>query len=386
MPATTLQSPARSAVDGRWPRTDAFRRRCALAATGGGVLAIIGGLFHPAAFFHAYLFAALACLHPALGCLPLTFIHRLTGGAWGHALAPALAAGRRMVPWSLLFGLPLLLGLRHLFPWAAPDALDEQARVMLAKHSFYFSRWAFVLRAFGYVGLYLVLLAWARPEKARVPWTGPVGLILYVVTTYLLSVDWVLSLEPGWYSTGFPVVFMAGQTLTALAWGIAATVFLGTPSAPAAETERPTTWRDLGNLLLAALMFWAYVAYGQFLIVWSGNLPEQAAWYLHRNAGGWHYLLIALAVVQLLLPVLLLLSPRTKRRTDFFGALAVGVGACQAVYLYWLVLPSFRPAGIGFHWLDAVLPLTLDAAWLYLFLGGVPLPAPDHRKEDAADA
>ena len=199
--------------------------------------------------------------------------------------------------------------------------------------------------------------------------------------------DWVLSLEPGWYSTGFPIVFMAGQTLSALAWGIAATVFLGVPGP--AETERRTTWRDLGNLLLAALMFWAYLAYAQFLIVWSGNLPEQAGWYLHRNAGGWHYLLLALAVLHLLLPVLLLLSPLTKRRTGFFGALAVGVGVCQAVYLYWLVLPSFRPAGIGFHWLDAVLPLTLDALWLYLYFGGPPLGGPPltpDRKEDAPDA
>ena len=307
----------------------------------------------------------------------------MTGGAWGRTLAPALAAGRRLVPWSLLFAVPLLLGLRHLFPWAAPETLDDQARALLAKHSFYFSRWAFVLRAFGYGGLFLVQLALARRgDGERAAWTGPVGLILYVVTAYLLSVDWVLSLEPGWSSTGAPVIFMAGQTLSALAWGIAATVFLGVPG-PAA-TERRTTWRDLGNLLLAVLMFWAYLAYAQFLIVWSGNLPGQAAWYLHRNAGGWHDLLIALAVLHLLLPVLLLLSPLTKRRTGFFGALAVGVGVCQAVYLYWLVLPSFRPAGLGFHWLDAVLPLTLDALWLYLYLGGTPL-TPD-RREDAPRA
>ena len=121
-------------------------------------------------------------------------------------------------------------------------------------------------------------------------------------------------------------------------------------------------------------MFWAYVAYSQFLVVWSGNLPGQAAWYLHRNAGGWHYLLIALAVLQLFLPVILLLSNRTKRRTRFFAALAFGVLLGQAVYLYWLVLPTFRPHGIGFHPLDALLPLALDALWLSCFLGLAPAP------------
>ena len=201
----------------------------------------------------------------------------------------------------------------------------------------------------------------------------------YVVTVYLLGVDWVMSLEPGWHSTGFPVIFMAGQALSALAFCVAATILAGAPG----ETERahPAVWKDLGNLLLGVLMFWAYVAYSQFLIVWSGNLPPQAAWYLHRNAGGWHGLLIALAVLGLLLPVLLLLSHRIKRRTGFFAALCFLVLLCQTVYLYWLVLPTFRPQGIGFHPLDALLPLALDGLWLYRFLGFDPAPS-----EDSPDA
>jgi hypothetical protein len=121
-------------------------------------------------------------------------------------------------------------------------------------------------------------------------------------------------------------------------------------------------------------MFWAYVAYSQFLVVWSGNLPAQAAWYLHRNAGGWHGLLIALAVLQLFIPVLLLLSNRTKRRTRFFAGVAFAVLLGQAVYLYWLVLPTFRPHSIGFHPLDVLLPLALDALWIYCWLGLAPAP------------
>ena len=205
-------------------------------------------------------------------------------------------------------------------------------------------------------------------------------MILYVVTVYLLSVDWVVSLEPGWSSTAFPVVFMASQALAALALCIAATVLAVPPDEMG--TERPAVWKDLGNLLLGALMFWAYVAYSQFLVVWSGNLPREAAWYLHRNAGGWHWLLIALAVVQLFLPVLLLLSKFTKRRTRFFAALAGVVVLGQAVYVYWLLLPSFRQAGIGFHLLDALLPLALDAWWLFIFLGHLPATT----KEETADA
>ncbi len=374
MPAT-LAHPAVTVGAGK----GSLRKLCGLLAVGATIVAIVFGWFNPAAFFQAYLFAALACLQPALGCLLLTFIHRMTGGAWGRTLAPALAAGRRMVPWTLLFCVPFLFGLKHLFPWATPDTLDEHARALLAKHATYFAPAAFLLRAVVYAVVLLGLVRLARLGRAA-PWTGPVGMILYVVTVYLLSVDWVVSLEPGWSSTAFPVVFMASQALAALALCITATVLAVPPDEMG--TERPAVWKDLGNLLLGALMFWAYVAYSQFLIVWSGNLPREAAFYLHRNAGGWHGLLIALAVVQLFLPVLLLLSKFTKRRTRFFAALAGVVVLGQAVYVYWLVLPTFRPAGIGFHPLDALLPLALDAWWLFLFLGHLPATT----KEVTADA
>ena len=360
-------------------RRGSLRLLCSLVGAGALVLAVVLGFFNPADFFRAYLFAALACLGPALGCLLLTFIHRMTGGTWGRTLAPALGAGCRMVPWAFLLCLPILFGLRHLYPWVASEVLDEHARALLAKHPAYFSLGAFVVRACGYVGMSLLLL-WMARRGGGAAWTGPVGMMTYVVTVYLLGVDWVMSLEPGWYSTGFPVIFMAGQALSALAFCIAVTIL----AVPAGNTpsEPPGEWSKIGNLLLGALMFWAYVAYAQFLVVWSGNLPAQAAWYLHRNAGGWHGLLIALAVAQLFLPVLLLLSDFTKRRTRFFAALAGVVVLGQAVYMYWLVLPTFRPAGIGFHPLDALLPLALDALWLSVFLGYLTAA----MQEDAADA
>ena len=346
------------------------RRLCGLVALVAGALALAIGIFNPAAFFHAYLFAALAYLNPALGCLLLTFIHRMTGGAWGHLIAPALGAGQRMVPWTLLFFLPLFCGLAHLFPWASPGTLSEQGRMFLGKHPGYFSEPAFIVRAICYAGMFIVLLGMARRGDTSA-WTGPVGMMIYVIAVYLLSVDWVLSLEPGWSSTGFPVVYMASQALSALALSIAVTILAATPSS--ADYDKPRVWKDLGNLLLGLLMFWAYVAYGQFVVVWSGNFPKEAVWYLHRNAGGWHYLLIALAVFQILIPLLLLLPSGTKRRTRSFALLATGIFLCQILYEYWLVLPSFRPAGADAHLLDLLIPLALGALWLFRLLGLTPM-------------
>jgi hypothetical protein len=364
MDATLAYSPTATAA-----RRINVRRLCGVTGVLAGVLTVLIGVWQPAAFFRAYLFAALACLNPAAGCLLLTFIHRMTGGSWGQTLGPALDAGARMVPWALLFCVPLFFGLRALYPWAAPDLLAPSARVLLAKHPLYFARAAFFLRAGCYALSLLVLLGMARRGRGMA-WTGPVGMILFVVTVYLLSVDYVLSLEPGWVSTGFPLVFMAGQALSALAFCVAMTIFGGAPEGLA--VSHSGEWKKIGNLLLGVLMFWAYTAYAQFLITWSGNQPGPAAWYVHRNAGGWHYLLIALAIFHLLVPVVLLLSNRSKRRTRFFGGLALGVLLCQTVYLYTLILPTFRTAGIDFHGLDALLPLALDGVWLFCFFGLAP--------------
>ncbi len=282
-----------------------------------------------------------------------------------------------MLPWTLLLFVPLFFGLDYLFPWAAPESLSPQARLMLAKHGVYFSRAAFVLRTLGYAGLCLGLLRLARQRDAA--WTGPVGMMLYVVTAYLFGVDWIMCLEPGWSSTGFPVIFMASQTLSALAFCIVVAIL--TTDANEAGSHRASVWKDLGNLLLGVLMFWAYVAYAQFIVVWSGNLPKEASWYVHRNAGGWHHLLTGLAATQIFLPVLLLLSNRIKRRGPALTALALLVLAGQTFYLAWAVLPTFRPSGIGFHPLDFLLPLALDGLWLRRFLTFLPI-----LTEDLADA
>ena len=324
--------------------------------------AVILALFQPAAFFHAYLFAVLAWLNPALGCLLLVFIHRMTGGKWGRILQPYLAAGAATLPWALLFAVPLFFGLNDLFPW---DRSNPSS--LLAMHPTYLSPAGYIIRGVLYFLLYLWLIHLTRrPDQA---WTGPVGFIVFVLTTYLLSVDWVVALEPGWYSTGFPVVLMASQAVSAMALSIAAAVWL--KGSERAEEGTRHTWIDLGNLMLAALMFWAYVSYGEFLIIWSSNLPKQSGWYVHRNAGGWHWILIALVLLNLVTPVLCLLSPRMKSRSRAFAFLTSGVVFFQIIYLYWLILPAFRTTGIGFQAIDALLPVALGGLYLFFYLGNV---------------
>ena len=346
--------------------TASVRKACGWLGVVAGLAAILGGLLHPAQFFHVYLFAALAWLNPALGCLLLGFIHRMTGGAWGRMLAPFLEAGSRTVPWALIFSLPLFFGLTKLFPWAASE-LSDQTRAALTAHPTYLSRPFFIARGLGYALVFLWLV-WASRRDRRSAWVGPVGMIVYVITVYLLSVDWVLSLEPGWYSTGFPVILIASQALSAFALSLAAAITfeLSGPGHPTKEG-----WKNLGNLLLGMILFWAYLSYSQFLIIWSGNLPKQAVWYVHRNTGSWQVLLIAIVVLDVLAPGFFLLSSRTKTVSRFFAGLAAGVLCCQFLYIYWLILPSFRHRGFAFRWLDFVLPLGIGGLWFFFYLGEI---------------
>jgi hypothetical protein len=349
------------------PRTAAaLRKTCGWLGAAMIAAAIVGGVLHPARFFPVYLFAALAWLNPALGCLFLGFIHRMTGGAWGRTLAPFFEAGASTVPWSLLFSIPLFFGLTHLFPWANPSS-SEQTRALMAAHPIYFSFPFFIARGICYA-LVFFWLVWASRRDRQSAWVGPVGMIVYVITVYLLSVDWVLSSEPGWYSTGFPVILMASQALSAFALSLAAALILEL-SHPDRQVKEG--WKDLGNLLLGMILFWAYVSYSQFLVIWSGNLPKQATWYVHRNAGSWHLLLIAIVLLNLVVPVLFLLSSRTKKLSRLFVGLAAGVLCCQFVYTYWMILPSFRHHGIAFHWLDAALPLGIGGLWFFFYVGEI---------------
>jgi hypothetical protein len=324
------------------------------------IVTIVLAILRPATFFPVYLFAVLAWLNPALGCLLLSFIHQMTGGKWGRTLQPMLSAGAATIPWALLFAMPLFFGMHDLFPWAGADTNS-----LFARHPIYLSPAGYVIRGVIYGVVYLWLISLSR--RTDKPWTGPVGMIAYVLTTYLLSVDWIVSLEPDWYSTGFPVVLMASQGVSALALSVAATVWLRPLTNE--DNSDPKTWKDLGNLMLATLMFWAYLSYGEFLIIWSGNLPAQSSWYVQRNAGGWHYLLIGLVLLNLVAPVLLLLSGRMKRHFGGFAWVSSAVVFFQIVYLYWLIIPAFRTTGIAFHFIDLVAPIAIGGLYLFFYLG-----------------
>lgn len=379
---------------------DAMRRRA--VAVGGVALAvsILGGLVSRTAFFQAYLLGYLFWTGIAVGCLGLLMLHHLVSGRWGYAVQRLLEAAVRTLPLMALLFVPLLFGLRDLYVWARPEVVATDA--LLQHKQPYLNGPAFVGRTLFYflvwigAGTLLTMLSARQDQGVGVgPLTrrmqvvsGP-GLLLYGFTVTFAAFDWVMSLEPHWYSSIYGVVFLGGQALLALAFITRVAVCLGGRS-HLQSVLGPAVLHDLGNLLLAFVMFWAYVAFSQFLIIWSGNLPEETHWYLHRLHGGWGVLAYLLIGLQFVVPFLLLLSRTTKRRAPLLGAIAVGILVMRLVDLFWLVAPALHPEGIHLHWLDLVLPVGLGGIWLAAFLTRLksrPLLAErDPRFTDLADA
>jgi hypothetical protein len=256
----------------------------------------------------------------------------------------------------------------------------------------------FVLRTGVYfviwVGLAWLLTTWSRQQaqaagqpmqrvlQRRLRLTSGPGLVLYALTMTFAAVDWVMSLEPLWYSTIYGVIFLVGQALVTMAFSIVLLALL-VDTAPFAGLIRPAHFHDLGNLLLAFVMLWAYIAFSQFLIIWSANLPEEISWYVHRSQGGWEVLATLLLFLHFILPFLVLLSRHSKRRIQTLALIAGLLMVMHLVELFWLVMPALHQGAFHVHWLDVIAPVSLGGIWTAVFVrqlrGQALLPVHDPR-------
>jgi uncharacterized membrane protein YciS (DUF1049 family) len=344
------------------------------------VLSLLGGLQAPDQFFRSYLLAFLFFVGLSVGSLAVLMIQHLTGGAWGLVIRRPLEAATRVLPLLVVAFLPLLLGLRGLFVWTHPErvaadpVLQHQSPYLnlpffLARSAFYLLAWAVMAH---------LLSRWSREQDtrpsaalgARLRALSGGGLVLVAMTITFASVDWAMSLDPHWFSTLYGVIFMVGWALAALAFAVVVLTLLAS-SPPLERIVKADHVHDLGKLLLAFVMLWAYMAFSQLLIVWSGNLPEEIPWYLQRLHGGWEWVALGLVLFHFVLPFLMLLSRDLKRRAGQLGLVAFGVLVMRFVDLYWLVGPSLQghgaEAGLHVHWLDLLVPLALGGLWVFYF-------------------
>jgi len=345
-------------------------------------LCLIGAFFDRAEFFRSYLMAYMFWLGVPLGCLAVIMIHHLVGGTWGFVIQRPLESALRTFPVMAVLFVPLCFGLSDLYIWARPEAVAGAP--LLQQKSAYLNLPFFIARAVLYFAVWITvsqrLTSWSAeqdqksgsaldrsPVERMQTLSGP-GLVLYGLTVTFSSIDWVMSIEPKWYSSIYGMIFMVSDGLIALAFVIGVVYFLARRE-PLARVSQPWVFQDLGNLLLAFVMLWAYTSFSQFLIIWIENLTHEIPWYLHRLAGGWGIIAASLVAFKFALPFLLLLSRAMKQKAQALCAIAALVVAMQALEMWWFIAPTFYPDGVALHWTTVLAPIGIGALWFGMFLG-----------------
>ncbi len=378
------------------PRLDRWQNAALIVGGLGLALCAFGYVNDQPQFFRSYLFGYLFWIGLAVGSLALVALHHLVGGGWGFVIQRLLESSTRTLPVLALLFLPFMLGMQHLYLWARPEAVAVDP--LLQHKSRYLNVAFFWIRAAAYFGLWglfmFFLTRWSRKQDetgepsltARIQKLSGPTILLYVLTITFASIDWVMSLEPHWYSTIFGFVFVIGQGVLTLAFAIFAVGFLARYQ-PLAEVIRKQHYHDLGNLMLAFVALWAYISLSQFLIIWAGNLPEEIPWYLHRMHGGWQWVGLFVVLFHFAVPFVLLLSRRTKRSIATLSKVAFLMILMRLVDLFWVVAPNFNPEHVSVHWLDLMTPVAIGGVWLAAFLhqlkGQPLLPLKDPRLQEA---
>ena len=320
----------------------------------GGVGLAAGFVISPEIAWRAYLVGWVQWTGVALGSLALLMLQHMTGGAWGLVARRHLEAASRTLPLLFILLLPVLLfGLPQIYAWANADIVEHDALLQLK--AAYLNVPAFITRQVLYFAVWIGLAFLLNRLSARQDQTNDPdmirrfktvaapGLILYALSLMFAATDWLMSLEPHWYSTMYPVYLLGTQGLSALAFLIAVSVFLARHE-PMASVIQKRHLHDWGKLMFAFIMLWAYFSWSQFLIIWSGNLPEEIGFYLHRLSHGWQIVALVVVVFHFAVPFALLLSRSLKRHGRRLALVAFWMLFVRLVDLVWQAGPALTPS------------------------------------------
>ena len=362
----------------------------------GLIAAVIGYFMDPGEFYRAYLPAWLFWFYIVAGSLGILVLQYTTGGEWGVLIRRPLGAAARTMAVMAVFFVPIAIGLEHIYPWAAKPIAGHGAMEFK-------STWLQPTRWYLMSALYFVIwILWAwrlrrlsvqfaedrAPETdlKRRRWAAS-GILMIVLTLTFASIDWVMSLEPLWYSSMFGISFVVGAGLSAFAFVTLLLTQLSKSTAMAGIL-RSSHLRDLGNLMLAFVMLWAYTAFSQFLLIWYGNLKEEIPYYLTRQRGAWGVMAAVLVIFHFFLPFFMLLMRQIKDRARTIAVVTVLILVMRFVDTYWLTAPAWHHGEFHFSWVTLAALAGIGGIWFFFFIqqlkGQTIIPVHETWVEEAA--
>lgn len=323
-----------------------------------------------------------------IGGIGITMLQYLTGGAWGVVIRRIVEAASRVLPVVFLMWLPLAIGVTSLYEWTH---LPPDDFTVIGRGAYQTPFW-WIVRGVGYFVLFGVMTYllndWsAKQDKSAdheeaAKWlglatrfSGPT-MVVYVLVISLATVDWVMSLDPHWFSTIWGLLFVAGWALSTFCFAVLMLAYLGDRS-PMNRVIGKRHFHDIGKLVLALVMIWAYFNFSQLLIIYSGNIPEETGWYLVRMTTGWFWVGMILILFHFAFPYLFLLRQDWKKNSKMLSSIAMFILFMRLVDMYFLISPSPRIATHGeslilsesFSWLDIAGPVAVGGIWLWYFFG-----------------
>ena len=363
-------------------------RSLALGVGGIGTLIWAVGLYlSPEQALRSWLLGFILWGGIGLGSIGLIILQYLTGGAWGVVIRRTLEAASRTLPVIFILFLPIAIGLTSLYEWThfPADDITQLHRGAFQTPLWWWIRSAIYFILFG-VMVYLLNMWSAKQDESKdheeaARWLGTATafcgptMVIYALVVTFAAVDWVMSLEPHWFSTIFGLLFVVGWALSCLTFSVMVLAFLS-DKVPMNHVIGRRHFHDFGKLMLALVMVWAYFNFSQYLIIFSGNLPEETVWFIKRSTGGWGWMAWGLILFHFAAPFLILLQQDLKRKPKRLAAVAGFILFMRLVDMYFLIGPSPR---IGEHaslsvpftvsWMDIVAPLAVGGIWVWYFLG-----------------
>ncbi|MEA2569098.1 MAG: hypothetical protein QOI24_1099 [Acidobacteriota bacterium] len=331
----------------------------------------------PQEFYRAYLPSFLFWWAIALGSLAVLCLQYVTGGEWGLMIRRPLGAASRSLWMIGLLFIPVILGMKYLYPWMDAELVRHDPTLKLKVA--WLNPQRFIIFAVGY---FLIWCLWAwrvrvlslkfyedrAPETdlQRRKWAAS-GLLMIVLTVSFSSIDWMMSLEPRWTSTMYPLIILVGCGLSAFVF---VTFFLSrlAPTPAMRGILKPSHLRDLGNLMLAFVMLYAYTTFSEFLLIWYANLKEEIPHYLIRSHGTWGVFASLIVIFHFFLPFFMLLMRSIKDNPRTIGAVAVIILVMRYIAIYWLVAPSWYGEHFHYHWMNFTTLVAIGGIWMFEFI------------------
>lgn len=329
-------------------------------------------------FFQSYLIGMMFWIQVSVGCMLILMGHHLAGGKWGAVIQRIVESGTMVFPVLGVLFIPILVGIPQLYEWAMPDIVAHDEIIQFKQP--YLNTPFFVARTIFYFGLWSVLAYLLNKSSLELDKTGDIhiknrmknisgpGVLIFGLAVTFASFDWMMSLEPHWFSTIYGFMYGTGSAISAFCFVILM-VSLLLSYQPFSELIGVRQINDYSNFLFGAVMTWGYVQLCQGLIIWSGDVAEFTPWYITRTTHGWQYLYIFVVLFQFAVPFSILLIWPIKRNIKILAAIAAFVFLMRFADLLLLIAPAhvFHHAGLTIHWLDVVALIGIGGIWMATF-------------------